>query len=409
MFRQRRVLKVQTSFKRLLIGLACASFSLSVDSATYSGNGNADFGGAIGGGTLTLTDNGTNITGTVTRGKGTFNDVLVIYIDSVPGGFTDTAGFADDADGLRKAISGFSSATNRSTLTFNQGFLPDYAIALGPASDNFGGLWRLANGQNNSLEFKNSVNLNPSGPNNAPSYTFSFKFSDIGLTSAQGFKLFGTYVSNTGYRSGEAIAGNVRGPAGWSSFAQLTNAAYGTADTENNSSNAPSVEPAVQTGTSSADEKQLCAKNLSRIDAAIRAYREQNKELPHWLSDLVPDYLDDINILICPVTRRTGQLQNFGLADPKLATSYIYEFCSAPVPQSIGGDGRITMREWKQRQMVLAGDIVPIVRCHLHNPLLNLSFGGKVYESPATWEGLVTNQVNAAELSIGSLLGKPGQ
>ena len=67
------------------------------------------------------------------------------------------------------------------------------------------------------------------------------------------------------------------------------------------------------------------------------------------------------------------------------------------------------MREWKQRQMGLAGDIVPLVRCHLHSPLLNLSFGGKVYESPATWEELVTNQVNAAELSIGSLLGKPNQ
>src|SRR5262249_16879524 len=165
-----------------LIGLICVSFSIPAHSASYSGNGNADFGGAIGGGTLTLTDNGTIITGTVTRGKGTLNDVLVLYIDSVPGGFTDTADFADDADGLRKAISGFSGVSNRSTLTFSEGFLPDYAIALGPASDNFGGLWRLANGKNNSLEFKNSVNLNPSGPNNAPSYTFSFKFSDIGLT-----------------------------------------------------------------------------------------------------------------------------------------------------------------------------------------------------------------------------------
>src|SRR5262249_28136728 len=196
---------------------------------------------------LTLTDNGTIITGTVTRGKGTLNDVLVLYIDSVPGGFTDTADFADDADGLRKAISGFSGVSNRSTLTFSEGFLPDYAIALGPASDNFGGLWRLANGKNNSLEFKNSVNLNPSGPNNAPSYTFSFKFSDIGLTSAQGFKLIGTYVSNTGYRSGEAIAGNVRGSAGWSSFVQVTNAIYGTPDT-GSASNAPIVELPAPTG-----------------------------------------------------------------------------------------------------------------------------------------------------------------
>ena len=402
------MLKVHPSMKRLFVWVTCASASISAYTATYTGNGNADFGGAIGGGSLILTDNGTTISGTVTRGKGTFNDVLVIFIDSIPGGFTDTAGFADEADGLRKAISGFGEG-NRSILTFDQGFLPDYAIALGPASDRFGGLWRLANGKNNSLEFKTAVNLNPSGVNSAATYTFSFKFSDIGLTAPRSFKLLATYISNTGYRSGEAIAGNVRGTAGWSPFVQLTKATYQTPDSEKSGLSAPSAEARPQSTTNLVDEKEICTKNLLRLDTAIRAYRVQKKELPHWLSDLVPDYLDDVNALICPVTRRTGQLQNFGLADPKLATSYIYEFCNGPVPQSLGGDGRITMREWKQRQMGLAGEIVPIVRCHLHNPLLNLSFGGKVYESPATWEELVTNQVNAADLSLGSLLGKPGQ
>jgi len=58
------------------------------------------------------------------------------------------------------------------------------------------------------------------------------------------------------------------------------------------------------------------------------------------------------------------------------------------------------MREWKQRQMELVGDIVPLVRCHLHAPLLNLSYGGTIYESPAAWETMVTNQVAAAGLSV---------
>jgi len=107
----------------------------------------------IGLGSLTLTDNGTTVFGQVNKGPNGFNDVLVIYLNSTAGGFADTSGFADGADGLRKAISGFDGGANRSLLTMPGGFLPDYAIALGPASDNFGGLWQLANGGANSLNF----------------------------------------------------------------------------------------------------------------------------------------------------------------------------------------------------------------------------------------------------------------
>src|SRR2546430_14934234 len=126
---------------RLLVALsvAIAAVCLSASAATYSGNGNSGFGGPIGLGSLTLTDNGTTVSGTVNKGPNGFNDVLVLYIDSVAGGFSDTSGFADGADGLRKAISGFDGGANRSLLTFS-GMLPDYAIALGPASDGFAGL-----------------------------------------------------------------------------------------------------------------------------------------------------------------------------------------------------------------------------------------------------------------------------
>src|SRR6476646_9045193 len=123
----------------IIAGLAFLSFS--VVAATYSGNENSGFGGPIGLGSLTLTDNGTTVSGTVNKGPNGFNDVLVLYINSTPGGFADTSGFADGADGLRKAISGFDGAANRSLMTFAGGFSPDYAIALGPSSDNFGGLW----------------------------------------------------------------------------------------------------------------------------------------------------------------------------------------------------------------------------------------------------------------------------
>src|SRR5437762_12905362 len=134
---------MKTVCQALLVSVL-SSMAITAQSATYSGNGNSGFGGPIGLGSLTLTDNGTTVSGTVNKGPNGFNDVLVLYINSTAGGFSDTSGFADNADGLRKAISGFDGA-NRSTLTMSGGFLPDYAIALGPSSDSFGGLWQLAN------------------------------------------------------------------------------------------------------------------------------------------------------------------------------------------------------------------------------------------------------------------------
>src|SRR2546423_8872127 len=106
--------------KLFLIG-ASVGLCLSSLAATYSGNGNSGFGGPIGLGSLTLTDNGTTVSGTVNKGPNGFNDVLVFYIDSTAGGFADMSGFADGADGLRKAISGFDGVVNRSLLSFSGG------------------------------------------------------------------------------------------------------------------------------------------------------------------------------------------------------------------------------------------------------------------------------------------------
>jgi len=218
---------MKTSLK-LALGTLIISLSLTIQAATYSGNGNSGFGGPIGLGSLTLTDDGTTVSGTVNKGPNGLNDVLVLYIQSIGGGFSDTSGFADGADGLRRSISGFDGGANRSLLTMPGGFLPDYAIALGPASDNFGGLWQLANGGANSLNFVASVNLNPTGVNNSPTYTFSFNVSQIGLTpsSGQTFGLLGTYISHDGFRSDEAVAGNDVGAQGWNPFLGTASVTY---------------------------------------------------------------------------------------------------------------------------------------------------------------------------------------
>ncbi len=219
------------SFLGILLGMgliAALAFPAFASTMTFGGNGDGSFGGPIGQGSLTLTDDGTTVSGTVNKGPNGFNDVLVLYIDSTPGGFSDTSGFFDAADGLRGAISGFDGGANKSLMTFANGFQPDDAIALGPAADNFGGLWQLANGGNNSLPFIASVNLNPVGNNNSASYTFSFPVSQIGLTPNSGatFELFGTYISNSGFRSSEADAGNDVGSPGWNPYLQTAFASY---------------------------------------------------------------------------------------------------------------------------------------------------------------------------------------
>ena len=212
---------------RLGILLAAAGLMLAAGPARadqYRGNGSTGFDGAVGNGTLTLSDDGTNISGTLTVG-GSMNDVLVLYIQTGPGGFTNTSGFNDQGDSCRQAISGVS-ASGRSLLTFASGFQPNYAIVLAPAATGTGGLWQLTNGGNNSLVYLGSVNLAPL--NNTGPYTFSFPAALIGMIPGvrSTIQVFGTYVSTTGGRSTEAIAGNLAGTQGWNSFSQIDYANY---------------------------------------------------------------------------------------------------------------------------------------------------------------------------------------
>jgi len=157
--------------------------------------------------------------------------------------------------------------------------------------------------------------------------------------------------------------------------------------------------PAAGATNQAAEEKAACTKNLKLIYDAIQAYQADHHDLPNWLSDLVPQYLPDANVLICPVCRRTGQTEAPPLADPRLPSSYLYEFCPVPFGAMLPNAPTRTRREWKRRQMGLVGSVVPLVRCRHHNSVLNLAFDGTVYESPPAWEALVTNRVRLEDLS----------
>lgn len=203
----------------------------SVTAAVYQGNGDTSFGGAIGGGTLEFTNDATTIYGTLTKGLGDFTDVLVLYIDNGIAGFTDTSGFNDISDGLRRAVSGTDSPGETSVLTFTNAstpFTPSYAVALSPASDTSGQVFKLANGGTGSLMNVVSANLVPLGTGTSPTYTFSFPISQIGLPPYAGetFRFLGTYISNNGYRSGETVGGDVSGPTGWNPFSTTSVDSY---------------------------------------------------------------------------------------------------------------------------------------------------------------------------------------
>src|SRR5438445_6032693 len=192
---------------RMGLAMALMCFALSIShsrAAVYAGNGNSSFGGAIGNGSLTLTDNGTTITGTLTKGgsAGTaFSSVLVIYIDSKAGGFANTTSFSDNNPGLRRAISGYNDGS-RATANFASGFTADYAIALGV--DQNGGLFTLVSGNDLSQDSK-IINLSPTDSQTAATYTFRFDWSDIGLTGGSGFKFETTYITASGSRSLESF------------------------------------------------------------------------------------------------------------------------------------------------------------------------------------------------------------
>lgn len=171
-----------------------------IGAAEYAGQSagiGSGFGNVIGEGTALHVD--ADVNGRLgfgfQLGAGTWSDDIVIYLDSEAGGFADTAGFTDTADGLRKAISGADGA-NRSTLTFAPGFAADYALAL---NSGFAGLWKLVAGGSHvylGTAFLANAGATPE---------VGIDLDDIGLAADGGgtLRYVATLISETAYRSDE--------------------------------------------------------------------------------------------------------------------------------------------------------------------------------------------------------------
>jgi hypothetical protein len=215
--------------KTILAGLALATVAAPIGTvlaqATFNGNGSTAWNGAIGNAQLTLSDNGSTVSGSLTTGGGLSGNAFVLYLQAGAGGFSSTSGFNDNGDSLRSAISQYGGSGQQSILNFASGFAPNYAIGLQPGSGiNFGGLWHLANGGANSQNFISSINLSPTGSDAQGTYNFSFNIADLGLTpgAGQSFELFGLQVSTTGYSSPESLGGNMTGTSGWGNIQNQT-------------------------------------------------------------------------------------------------------------------------------------------------------------------------------------------
>ena len=202
--------------KSLLLLLASTAVAASGGFAqtTYNGNGGTGFGGAVGNGSVTISDTSSSLTVTFNRGlSGNMDNDLVLYLDTQAGGFSDTSQFSDTADGGRTAISGFNSGNPSRTIAgFAGGFGADYAISI---ENSFIGVFGLASGGNGSLNYL--FGQSQSGVDSDASYSITItaaQMAQIGLTAGSGqtFLFVGSEDSDTAYRSNETIGNSVTTP-----------------------------------------------------------------------------------------------------------------------------------------------------------------------------------------------------
>lgn len=124
--------------------------------------------------------------------------------------------------------------------------------------------------------------------------------------------------------------------------------------------------------------RQKDKEQMLQIWKAIMDYKKAKGQLPDYLSDLVPEFLPEKEVLISPVENAYFR----GASDPKLKTTYSYEFSVEAY-----GRGGLPFRSVKEAQMKEFGPVVPILRCFAHGKVvMNVSFAGDYYESQLFWE-----------------------
>lgn len=186
------------------IGLSAASVG---EATIYSGNGATGFGGPVGTGSLTVTDNAAgDVTFSFQPGAGhpsVDGNSLVIYLSTGATGIVDTFPLSDIGDSGRRAISGYNYLgpdldPTRSVIAFPSGFQATHALSM---EGGYVGLFGLPlSGGDGGLSYITG------GPQSGNPLAVTFPLASLGLSQGQSFQLVGTLIDgNAAYRSNETI------------------------------------------------------------------------------------------------------------------------------------------------------------------------------------------------------------
>ena len=167
------------------------------DSYAFAGGGTA-FGGILGNGTLYFNSDGANLhvgfqPGGGGLGSGT--DVVVVYLDSKGGGFTDATISSDTSTIERRAVTDLGAFGNE---VFPLGFAPDYAVTF---SSNGPMAWQLGS----SISSLANTNANGSGAGTG-FREITIPHASMGLNASSPVHFFAALVNGTnGFLSNESI------------------------------------------------------------------------------------------------------------------------------------------------------------------------------------------------------------
>ena len=129
------------------------------------------------------------------------------------------------------------------------------------------------------------------------------------------------------------------------------------------------------------EHKKIDREHLTKIRAGIFAYKTKYGNYPEYLTQLVPEFVSG-ETLISPHKKADARdAADFDHQDPGLAKpSYGYEFSNL-----VFRDGR-TFAEIKEVQRAEWGDAIPLLRCFAYGTVMNMAYGGDVYETALNWE-----------------------
>jgi len=184
------------------------NYTISIAQVPFSGNGHSSFGGAVGQSSMTVSDDGTTITFSFTKGTGDFDDYLVLYFDTgIAGRNTIDNDVQDAVSFYRGSISQSTAWGHASNITFPAFFEASHALSV---DKTLGELYSIPTTTvtNGGLILIDNINSTMTAATDA-SFTFDIDWSELGLTNADSFSFVGYYSQGNAWGSDEAYGDGV--------------------------------------------------------------------------------------------------------------------------------------------------------------------------------------------------------